>query len=295
MNIGILVCSDPKNEQYTNVGRLSEAAISRGHSVRKLYTPRFVFQAKEEGYDIYYEGVPFESFDALIYRPNFIEEPSLHEYVIRILKQAGHKIVNGNAAVTATKNKLEQHLQFQAAGFPIPEWAIVKSRKHASEAAGRLGFPLIVKLAFGTHGVGVFYAENQETLQPIVDYLDIRDGNPMIFEKFIAEAGRSDVRVFVLGGEVIAAMERRASAQEVRANVAAGGKGKATELSSEETHLALSVAREFNLDIAGIDLLRTKSGPLLLEVNSNPGFKELELVTKKDIAGSIIDFSSKLR
>ena len=288
------MCSDPKQEQYAGVDRLVEAAVSRGHSVQKLYTPRFVFQATINGYEIFYEGMPFAGFDVLIYRPNFTEEPSLHEYVVRILISSGHKILNGNANTTATKNKLDQHLAFKKEGFPCPDWLVVKSRAYARDAAERIGFPLIVKLAFGTHGVGVFYAENQETLQPIVDYLDIRDGNPMIFEKFISEAGRKDLRVFIIGGKVVAAMEREADTHEVRANVAAGGVGKETILSATEERLALDAATYFQLEIGGIDILRTEQGPLLLEVNSNPGFKELEQSTRKDVAGAIIDEATKI-
>ena len=294
MKIGILVCSDPKLEAYAGATQLEEAAIARGHEVQKLYTPRFVFHATQAGYDIFYEGKPFGEFDVLIYRPNFIEEPSLHEYVIDILRQSGFRIVNGKAKVSDTKNKLDQHLAFQKARLPVPEWLVVKSRKYVPEAAERIGFPIIVKIAFGTHGVGVFYAPNQETLQPIADYLEIRDGNPMIFEKFISDANRKDVRAFVVGGKVVAAMEREARADEIRANVAAGAIGAKTELSPEEERLSLDAANNFGLEIGGIDLLRTGSGPLLLEVNSNPGFKELELVTGEDIAGAIIDYAVKI-
>lgn len=294
LKIGILVCSDPQQERYAGVDRLGEAVMERGHEVQKLYTPRFVFRAKKTGYEVFYEGEPFADFDVLIYRPNFIQEPSLHAYVVRILRESGYRLVNGEANVSATKNKIEQHLLFQEADFPCPEWLIVKSRKYAREAAEQLGFPLIAKLAFGTHGIGVFYVPNQETLQPVVDYLSVRDGNPMIFERFVADAARKDLRVFVVGGEVVAAMEREARADEVRANVAAGGTGKATELSAEEERLVVDTANYFGLEIGGIDLLRTENGPLLLEVNSNPGFKELELATGKDIAGIIIDYAAKI-
>jgi len=294
MKLGILVCSEPSGERFAGANRLSEAAQAHHHEVEKLYTSRFVFQAKKDGYDIFYDGQPFGGFDALIYRPNFIEEPSLHEYVVRILVASGYRVLNGTADTSATKNKLEQHLIFQEEGFPMPPWLVVKSRTCARMAAEQIVFPLIVKLAFGTHGIGVFYAEQPETLQPIVDYLDIRDGNPMIFEQFISDAGRKDVRVFIVGGTVVAAMKREATLTEVRANIAAGGKGQSTDLSDEEQALALAVAKRFHLDVAGIDILRTDKGPLLLEVNSNPGFKELEAATGKDIASLLIDEAMKI-
>lgn len=294
MKIGILICSEPSGEHFTGADRLIEAGEARGHRMKKLYTPRFTFKAGSDGFEIFYEGDAFEGFDVLIYRPNFIEEPSLHAHVIRLLAEAGYRIVNGAAEIGATKNKIEQHLMFQEEGFPVPDWAIAKSRKYLPEIAEEIGFPLIVKVSFGTHGIGVFYAENLETLQPIADYLSVRDGNPMILEKFISDADRKDVRVFLVGGNVVGAMEREARAGEMRANVAAGGTGTATELTEDEARLAIDAAKRFGLEIAGIDLLRTVEGPLLLEVNSNPGFKELETATAEDIAGAIIDYAANL-
>jgi len=173
----------------------------------------------------------------------------------------------------------------------MPRWAIVHTVKEARRASALLGFPLIAKVAFGTWGAGVFYAENLETLQPIMHYLQVRDGNPVILETFIEEANRTDLRVFVVGGKIIAAMERKARPGDVRANTSIGGEGHTAQLTKDEERVALDAAHVSELDIAGVDILRSKQGPLVIEVNANPGFAELERVTGVNIAKTIIEFA----
>lgn len=157
------------------------------------------------------------------------------------------------------------------------------------QAALELGFPVVLKTPFGTHGVGIFFSENAETLQPIVDYLAVSDKNPVVVEKFIADAGRSDLRVFIVGKRVVAAMQRTAPEGDIRANAALGGIGTRVDLTEKEVELALQVAQLFRLDIAGVDLLRGKDGSVVIEANANPGFKELERATGVDVVGAIIE------
>jgi ribosomal protein S6--L-glutamate ligase len=293
MKIGILISSEPRQEVATGSTRFEEAASERGIDCERLYSPLFSFHVDGEECTVRYEGRLFEGYDALVYRPNFIEEPSLHAYVPELLMRAGVPVLNGRTDVDATKNKLVQHIRFLEEGIPMPQWAIAKRAEEARIAAVEIGFPVIVKTPFGTHGIGVFYAQDEESLLPIVDYLRISDGNPVIVERFVEEAHRKDLRVFVLGGEVIAAMERTAPNGDIRANAAQGGVGTAIELADEEKRLAIRVAELFRCEIAGVDLLRSNDGPLVIEVNANPGFAELERATGEDIAGMIIDFAVK--
>ena len=129
--------------------------------------------------------------------------------------------------------------------------------------------------------------------RPIAEYLALRDGNPVIVQEFIKEAKTSDLRVFIVGGEVVAAMQRQAPSGDVRANTSNGGTGISVELTKTERELALSVTRLFELEVAGVDLIRSDRGPLVLEVNANPGFKELERVTGVDVADAIISYAAK--
>jgi ribosomal protein S6--L-glutamate ligase len=231
--------------------------------------------------------------DVIICRPNFIEEPSLRTYAPDLLAQAGYRVINGGVAIMNGKNKITQHVLCSANGIPCPRWGIIQKSEDALAIAREIGFPVILKVAFGTHGKGVFFARDPETLQPIVEYLAVRDRNPIIVEEFIAEAGRKDLRAFLLGGEILTAMERAAPEGDVRANTSNGGIGTPIELSRAEADLAMRAAKLFSLDIAGVDIIRSNRGPLLLEVNANPGFKELERVTGMDVAGAIVDFVSK--
>jgi len=291
MKIGILIFSEPSMEQYTAVDRLIEAGESLGHEVVRLYEPRFSFSCSDNEIEIKHEGQPLPELDVIIPRPNFIEEPSLRNYTIQLLVDAGYKVLNNKPTVGWTKNKLSQHVLFYQNNLPCPRWAIARSPEQVSQLANNFGYPVILKVAFGTHGKGVFYAENKETLSPIAEYLVIRDCNPLIVEEFVKEAERKDLRIFVLGGKVIAAMERTAPEGDVRANTSTGGTGTVVELSEDEIALAERAADVFELDIAGVDLIRSDRGSLVLEVNSNPGFKELECVTRVDVAQNIINFA----
>jgi ribosomal protein S6--L-glutamate ligase len=295
MRIGILISSEPRGEVATGATRLEQAAAEKEIACDRLYAPLFSFHVEGEKMSVRYEGEPFGGYDALVYRPNFIEEPSLHAHMPELLMRAGFRVLNGGADVAATKNKLAQHVRFLREGIPTPRFAIAKRTDEARIAAREIGFPVIVKTPFGTHGVGVFYAADEETLLPIIDYLGVSDGNPVILERFVSEAGRKDLRVFVLDGRVLAAMERTAPAGDIRANASQGGVGSPVELTGEERRLALRVADLFDCEVAGVDLLRSAVGPLVIEINANPGFAELERATGKDIAGAIVDFALQNR
>lgn len=287
MTIGILIFSEPRDEVFAGADRLVEAGEAAGHIVVKLYEPYLSFI---DG-NVLHEGQPLPKLDVIISRPNFVEEPSLRTYAVQMLERAGYRIVNGRPGYTWAKNKLTQHVLFAQHELPCPRWGIARRPEDTVAIAQTIGFPVIVKVAFGTHGKGVFLAKDAESLWPIVDYLGIRDGNPMIVEEFIAEAKSSDLRAFVIGGEVVGAMQRTAADGDTRANTSNGGTGVVVELSKEERALAVRAAEVFDLEIAGVDLIRSKRGPLLLEVNGNPGFRELEKVTGLDIAQKIIDYA----
>ncbi len=289
MTIGILIFSEPKLEVHTGVDRLIEAGESMGHTVVKIYEPRLSFLNG----DIRHQGEALPNVDVIISRPNFIEEPSLRTYAVRKLLASGQRIINGTPTFTWTKNKLIQHMVFDEHNLPCPKWGITRDPTQALELASQINFPVVLKVAFGTHGKGIFYAENPETLRPIAEYLVIRDRNPLIVEEFVEEAKRKDLRVLVVGGEVIAAMERQAPIGDIRANTSNGGTGHQVDLTLEEIALAKECAKVFNLEIAGVDIIRSKRGPLVLEVNSNPGFKELERVTGVDVAKTMIEYAAK--
>ncbi len=293
MLIGILMTGRPKQDEDVQPHCLVEAGQTLGHGMLLLHEPEIVISKNQHQTEILHMGALLPKLDVIINRPGYIEEPSLHTITTEALANAGYKIINRSPLSIISKNKLAQHIMLAKAGVPMPSWAIVRRPDRAMEAAEKIGFPLIIKVAFGTHGKGVFYAENLETLKPIVDYLAIRDRNPIILEKFIAEADRKDLRIFIVGNEVVAAMQRTAVDHDIRANASLGGVGSPVELTEEEKKTALEAAKTFALDIAGVDMLRSESGSLVIEVNANPGFEELERATGQNVAEAIIKFATQ--
>ncbi len=294
MTIAILIFSEPKDEQPSSSQRLKDAASTLGHTTVILYEPFLSFHSDGVGsLEVRHEGRSLPHIDVIIARPNYIEEPGLHSSTFTLLAKAGYRIVNGNiTGVALSKNKLEQHTVFAEAGVAMPAWALARGQRQIEVAAEQLGYPVVIKVAFGTHGKGVFFATSPETLVPIADYLDVRDKCPVIVERFVAEANATDIRVFIVGQSAVAAMERVARAGDIRANAAQGGEGHPVTLTAAEQDLALRAVAVAGLDIAGVDILRSQSGPLVIEINANPGFAELERVTGIDIAKAIIEFST---
>lgn len=286
MQIGILI-SNKSFEQYTNVDLLESAAKKLNHKTIRLYESKLSFNK----YGVQQNGQKIEDIDVIIPRANFTEEPSLHNYTIKLLDKNGFKVINAKHDFAWSKNKIEQTIIFEKFNIPIPEWVITRNSKEALIAAEHIGYPIIIKVAFGTLGKGVFYASDPESFITIADYLSVRDGNPLIIQSFIKEANRKDIRVFILNGKVLAAMERTSGKNDIRANTSNGGTGSPIKLTEEEANLALKTAEKFHLEIAGVDLIRSNKGPLVLEINSNPGFKELQKVTKINIANEIIKFA----
>jgi ribosomal protein S6--L-glutamate ligase len=278
MRVGILI-SVQQFESVVGVERLEEAARLLGHEPERIYENTLTCPT----------STTFPTFDVIIVRPNFTEEPSHHQAIYDGLQVAGCKLVNGN--VLRTKNKLLQRIDLFSTGIPMPKGAIVQDTGSAVRCANELQYPVMIKVPFGTKGKGVFYVPSEEVLRPIADYISVRDKNPFIVEEFIVEANRSDIRAFVIGGEVIAGMQLDAPTGDVRSN--AGGTGRSVELTDEECAIAIKATKVMNLDLAGVDILRSNRGPLVMEVNANPGFKELERVTGIDVAKKIVEFSLK--
>ena len=294
MTIGILIFSNPTEEQHSCSEMLEEAIIRRGHVCVKIYEPFLTFQSCKDKITIKHQANPLPILDVIICRPNFISEPSLHLYAPEIFALNGYRVINGLSAIKAGKNKIAQHIAFEKNKIPCPRWGVAQKSEDVVALANEIGYPVVLKVAFGTHGKGVFFTDKQETLKPIADYLAVRDRNPIIVEEYIAEAKRKDLRVFIVCGKIVAAMERSAPDGDVRANTSNGGIGSPVELNEKEADLALRAAKLFDLEIAGVDIIRSNRGPLLLEVNANPGFKELEKATGVDVAGAIVDYVAKI-
>ena len=285
MKIGIL----SRGPQNHSTRRLSETALTAGHAAKILDPFGFYLHIGGTGNRITYHGKPAEDFDVIV--PRLSRTTAQYgEEVLAHFAWVGTPVVNRAKAIAAARHKFHSLRILAQHGLPIPPSLTVGSTTFLEDAVAEVGeYPFILKPFHGTHGTGIMLLDTPTSLTSAVDALcDLHQD--YVIQSFIAEAGGVDIRVLVVGGEVVAAMKRSAPPGEFRANIHKGASGEAIALTDEYTRLAIEAAAALELEIAGVDLLQTNEGPVVLEVNPSPGFEELESVTGIDIAGAIIGF-----
>ncbi len=283
MRIAIL----SRNDRSYSTERIVEAARTRGHHAEVLDPLRFAVHVEAGHPSLLYGGKPVEAYDAVIPRIG-ASITFFGTAVVRQFEQMGVFTLNGSHAITVARDKLRalQVLSRHAIGFPASSF--VKHRDDILPAIDRLGgAPVIIKLLEGTQGVGVILAEDRRIAQAIVETLQSAQQNVLI-QKFVAESRGRDVRAFVVGGRVVAAMRRIATDGEYRSNVHRGGRTEALVLPPDVERVALRAAQIMGLRVAGVDMLESNEGPLVMEVNSSPGLEGIEGTTRIDIAGAIV-------
>ena len=269
--------------------RLVEAGRERGHEVRVVDTLRCYMNMATAKPSINYRGEPLEGFDAVIPRIG----ASITFYgtaVVRQFEMMGVYAVNESVAIARSRDKLRsmQLLARRDIGLPVTGFA------HTADDIPDLinmvgGAPLVVKLLEGTQGVGVVLCETRKAAESVIEAFFGIDVNIMV-QEYIAEAGGADVRCFVIGDRVVAAMRRQAQPGEFRSNLHRGGSAETARISPAERRTAVGAARAMGLNVAGVDLIRSNHGPLVLEVNSSPGLEGIEQSTDVDVGGLIIQF-----
>ncbi len=268
--------------------RLREASSSRGHDVKVLDTLRFSTVVERGHPDLFYKEKRLSRYDAVIPRIG----ASITFYgtaIVRQFEQMGVFTLNGSHAITVARDKLRalQVLSRHTVGFPTTMF--VRHREDLLPAIDRLGGgPVVIKLLEGTQGVGVILAETRRVAQAIVETLQSARQNVLI-QRFIAESRGRDIRALVVGGRVVAAMRRIAEGDEFRSNMHRGGRAEPIQLEPEYERCAIRAAQIMGLRVAGVDMLESKDGPLVIEINSSPGLKGIEESTKIDVAGHIVE------
>lgn len=285
MKLAILSCS-PK---CYSTERLVEAAKLRGHSVRVLNTLKFAIDLERGDPDLYYRQDLLEHYDAVIPRIG----ASITYYGTAVVKQFQQMDVfcaNTSNAIITSRDKLRSLQILSKHGIGIPKTAYVRDKRDVLPAIERVGgAPVIIKLIEGTQGIGVLLAETLSSATSIVELLQSQKQNVLI-QKFVAESKGRDVRAIVVGDQVVAAMRRVAQGQEFRSNIHRGGVAEQITLSPEFQYAAVKATQLLGLQIAGVDMLESKEGPQIMEVNSSPGLKGIESCTKLDIAGAIVEY-----
>ncbi len=272
--------------------RLLEAALDRGHEVQLLNPLRCYMNIASHNPSIHYRGQELPPYDAVIPRIG----ASITFYgtaLVRQFESMGVYCVNRSIAITRARDKLRclQLLSNKGLGLPITGFSHSPGDiKDLIKMVG--GPPLVIKLLEGTQGIGVVLAETHKAAESVIEAFLGLKVNIMV-QEYIKESKGADLRCLVVGGKVIAAMERRAKPGEFRSNIHRGGSGCAVELTPEELKTAVLAANLTGLNIAGVDMLRSERGPLIIEVNSSPGLEGIERTTGKDVAGAIIAFVEK--
>ena len=272
--------------------RLVTAARARGHEIEVVDTLKCYMNIASHRPEVRYKGRSLEGFDAVIPRIG----ASITFYGLAVLRQfemMGVYPLNESVAIGRSRDKLRglQLLSRKGIGLPVTAFAHVTSQ--ADDLIDMVGgTPLIIKLLEGTQGIGVVLAETRTSAKSMIEAFGGVEANIMV-QEFIKEANSTDVRAFVIGGKVVAAMQRKGAPGDFRSNLHRGGKAQSIKITPEERSTAVRAAKILGLNVCGVDMLRSNHGPVVMEVNSTPGLEGIETATGKDIAGMIIEFLEK--
>ena len=288
MKIAIL---SQKAELYST-RRLKEAAEARGHKVEVVDYLRCYMNITSKNASMHYGGKVQQVFDAVIPRIG-AGRTFYGSAIVRQFETMGTYTINPSIAIGRSRDKLRSLQLLARKGLGLPMTGIANSLSDIDDLIETVGGPpLIIKLIEGTQGVGVVLAETKQAAESVIQTLMGLNAN-IIVKEFIKESEGSDIRCLVVGGKVVASMKRQAQAGEFRSNIHRGGSAEPVKITKAERETAIQAAATMGLHLAGVDLLRSNRGPLVMEVNSSPGLEGIETATKKDIASIIIEHIEK--
>ena len=280
------------NRQLYSTRRLVEAAEQRGHDVAVIDHRRCYMNIVSASPEIHYKGEALEPYDAII--PRIGASVSFYgTAVVRQFEMMGVYSVNESVAITRSRDKLRASQLLSRKGIGLPVTGFANSPDDTEDLLAVVGgAPVVIKLLEGTQGVGVVLAETTKAASSVIEAFRGLKANFMV-QEFIKEADGADIRCFVIGDKVVAAMMRQGREGEFRSNLHRGGTASLVRITPEERKTAVKSAKVMGLNVAGVDLLRSKRGPVVMEVNSSPGLEGIENSTGKDVAGMIVEFIEK--
>ena len=272
--------------------RLRDVGRERGHEVRVIDYLRCYMDITSHRPRMLYQGEDLNDYDAVI--PRIGASATFYgTAVVRQWEMMGVFPCNESQAISRSRDKLRSMQLLARAGVGLPVTGFANSTKDIGGLIDIVGgAPLVIKLIEGTQGVGVILAETRKAAEAVIEAFRGLDANILV-QEFIKEAGGADLRCFVVGGRVVAAMKRQGAEGEFRSNLHRGGSAQKVKLSPEERATAKRAAKTMGLNVAGVDLLRSNHGPVVMEVNSSPGLEGIENATGVDVAGAVIDFLEK--
>lgn len=271
--------------------RLKAVAKERGHTVRVIKYKECYASIEQNNPKVSYRGEDLSRYDAVI--------PRIASYmtrygtaIVRQLEMQGVYTVSSSIAINRSRDKLRSLQLLAKYGVGIPKTIVSRNSADIDDLLEKLGgTPVIIKLARGTHGNGVVLAETKKAAKSVLQafYLTNEDGTNILVQEYIKESAGTDIRAMVVGGRVVASMQRQSLDDDFRSNLHKGGTGTKVKLTDEERKMCIRAAKAMGLAVAGVDFMRSERGPLILEVNASPGFG-IEKVTGRDVAGRIIDY-----
>ncbi len=283
------MCMLSRNPNLYSHRRICEVAKARGHEIQVVNTLRCYMNITSHRPELHYNGGPLEGFDAVIPRIG----ASVTYYGLAVLRQfemMGVWPLNESVAIGRSRDKLRSMQLLARAGIGLPVTAFAHDPRQTAEVLKLVGgAPVIIKLIEGTQGIGVVLGETESSAKSVIEAFRGANVNILV-QEFIREANGTDIRAFVIGGRVVAAMQRKGAESEFRSNLHRGGSASAAKITPEERSTALRAAKTMGLNVCGVDMLRSRHGPVVMEVNSSPGIEGIEKATGRDIAGALLDF-----
>jgi ribosomal protein S6--L-glutamate ligase len=268
--------------------RLAAACAARGHEAKVLNTLAFSIDVEQENPRLFYRNKPLRGYDAVIPRIG-ASITFFGTAVVRQFEQMGVFCVNPSHAISVSRDKLRALQVLSRHRVGIPKTLFVRHSAEILPGIERLGGPpVVVKLLEGTQGIGVILADSTKIAEAVIETLSGPARMSVLLQQFVEESRGRDVRAFVVGGRVVAAMRRVAQGDEFRSNVHRGGSAEAVELDEEYARVAVHAAQILGLRVAGVDMLEGRDGPVVMEVNSSPGLEGIETATGVDVAGAIV-------
>ena len=288
MRIAIL----SRNKRLYSTRRMVEACEARGHDVRVIDHLRCYMNIASHKPAVHYKGERLAPFDAVI--PRIGSSVTFYgTAVVRQFEMMGTFTLNESVAISRSRDKLRSLQLMSRKGIGMPVTGFAHSPDDTSDLLNLTGgAPVVIKLLEGTQGVGVVLAETSKAASSVIEAFRGINANILV-QEFIKEAGGADIRCFVVGGKVVASMKRQAKEGEFRSNLHRGGSATLIRITPEERSTVVRAAKIMGLNVAGVDILRSNHGPVVMEVNSSPGLEGIEEATGKDIAGMIIEFIEK--
>jgi len=287
--VNIVILSNGTGNYSTK--RLKEEALARGHNVRVVKYKECYASIEQSNPSVSYRGEDLRNVDAII--PRIANHMTRYgTAIVRQFEMQGIYTTANSIAIVRSRDKLRSLQLLSKSGVGIPKTVFSRNTADIDDLLDQVGgTPIIIKLARGTHGNGVVLAETKKAAKSVLQafYLHNEDGTNILLQEFVEESAGEDIRVFIVGGRVVASMKRQSLDDDFRSNMHQGGEGVSVKLTEEEKKVAIKAAKAMGLPICGVDLMRSSRGPLVLEVNSSPGFG-IEKVTGRNVAAKIIDY-----